>query len=243
MTRGAPDFSNVRSGEGVARLLDLGELAARLGSPASYDRRGDVYFLDSFQSGLNQWTTTTSGTGSSASLSCNDARTYESSCKLITGTTLLKRAALTTYQPLLAAGGVGIAVAWRAPAGVPEFTIEVVRHGPSTSMSAKARYSQLFGGQVYYKDAAGLWVAIDPGLELYPTTVPWHIMKLVGDWNTGIYKRLLIDNLAYDLSDIAMEAVTNTLPNSMVFEIIFDGDNDTNYTAYVDDVVITQNEP
>ncbi|GAG01299.1 unnamed protein product, partial [marine sediment metagenome] len=44
-------------------LSDIGELAVRLGSLCSYDRRGEVIFIDDFGHGVNGYVLSHVGTG------------------------------------------------------------------------------------------------------------------------------------------------------------------------------------
>ena len=55
MAHGAPDWFGTTPQGMVHRVADLAELAARLGSPDVFDRRGNVLFMDSFENGQNNW--------------------------------------------------------------------------------------------------------------------------------------------------------------------------------------------
>lgn len=61
MPRGMPDWGEYSPQEVVSKLLDNAELAARLGSPVLFDRRGTVIFMDDFNCGVNHWDTVTKG--------------------------------------------------------------------------------------------------------------------------------------------------------------------------------------
>jgi len=54
MAHGTPDWGVTASKKTIYSLHDMGELAVRLGSIVSFDRRGDVIFSDSFQNGLGK---------------------------------------------------------------------------------------------------------------------------------------------------------------------------------------------
>ena len=60
------------------------ELAARLGSPDTFDRRGDVLWMDDFESGL-KWRTSLLGTGSLIDLTATMAASGGKCCRLVTG--------------------------------------------------------------------------------------------------------------------------------------------------------------
>ncbi len=52
---GHPDWGQAAATEFIATMPDLGELAARLGSPVVFQRTGNVFFIDSFDEGLADW--------------------------------------------------------------------------------------------------------------------------------------------------------------------------------------------
>ena len=57
MTHGVQDFGASSGQNSTYGLTDLGELAVRLGSPVSFDRRGDVVMMETFEDGLDAWVT------------------------------------------------------------------------------------------------------------------------------------------------------------------------------------------
>lgn len=65
MPRGYPDWGVVTAQLGAPEF-DTGEMAARIGSPYSYLRRGKVLYIDSFELGFNAWERYVLGNGSIA---------------------------------------------------------------------------------------------------------------------------------------------------------------------------------
>ncbi|GAI56753.1 unnamed protein product, partial [marine sediment metagenome] len=55
MAHGQPDFGMYQIAKTIYRLADMGELAVRLGSIVTHDRRGDVIWMDNFDSGIAKW--------------------------------------------------------------------------------------------------------------------------------------------------------------------------------------------
>jgi hypothetical protein len=64
------------------------ELAARLGSPMSFDRRGTIWWYDTFNSSTFGWRKSLSGTGASATLSNDYSYVGDGCAKLTHGNTL-----------------------------------------------------------------------------------------------------------------------------------------------------------
>ena len=77
---------------GKLSTIGLAELAARLGSPTTYERRGALIFADIFDSGLSKWNTDTSGAGASVALTALYASVGKYSAMLTAGSTLQKTA-------------------------------------------------------------------------------------------------------------------------------------------------------
>ena len=55
MGHGYPDYGTQGPVSTVHSIQDLGELAVRLGSIVTFDRRGNVLWLDGFDSGIGAW--------------------------------------------------------------------------------------------------------------------------------------------------------------------------------------------
>jgi hypothetical protein len=85
MVHGHPDWGEGAIVSTIYRVMDLGELAVRLGSIDTFDRRGNVIFLENFEAGYLKWATSINGTGSSVSLVAGIARSGEHSCLLVGG--------------------------------------------------------------------------------------------------------------------------------------------------------------
>jgi hypothetical protein len=54
MARGYPDYGIATGGYGQL-VLDVAELSARSGGKSRYDRQGRVFFIETFENGLNNW--------------------------------------------------------------------------------------------------------------------------------------------------------------------------------------------
>ena len=69
MPRGWFDYGVNPSGQITAPEISTSEMVARLGAAPIFDRQGEILFYDQFADGLNRWTITAVGTGSSGTLS------------------------------------------------------------------------------------------------------------------------------------------------------------------------------
>lgn len=241
---GAPDWSKYQVDSKVYPTLDFAEIPPRLGSPVTFDRRGNVYYLDSFEHGLRGWAKVEIDSGDAVDISPADYRTGGYSVKLVNGQATISQAGLRMKLPLLAAGKVGFSVAWRSPPGVPRFWIRMFWYSETVGWEAMVECEKA-GGKVKLAQLDPIWTELATGITFYPSVVstPWHVMKLVADFDTGYYTRLLLDRDEWDISSYPLLAVAVLAKNTLAIDFTAAGDNTTTYYTYVDDVIITQDEP
>ena len=244
MVHGYHDYGLYASKATVAGLTDMAELAARLGSIVTYDRKGDVILLDDYEA--------------------TTAHFRDSSIPLAT-------AALDTTVALSGAQCVKFttpAVSDRyAEISYVIPPCYISKHGIKVSistyeLSSLEGYYQIFALFYDGTNSHTLSIRITPKeykVELYTptgyvtcisnlfidTSLPtwWHNVKLVYDLDTGYYTRLLIDALSYDLSTYKYVKTADT--TTTLFEVYFTlyPTNDNALVCYQEDFVYTINEP
>jgi len=242
MVHGVPDWGVTNPPKTVYQVLEMGELAARLGSIDSFDRRGDVLFMDSFEDGLSHWESSGSGTGNKVSLSRNLARSGAYSARLQAGSSSLRRMRIQHDWPF---------AAW-APLG-EEFSFNV----NSDIESLELRFLVYTGGQVHfyavllawatgtlsYLNSGAGWTPFAVGVGVMESATAFQTMKMVVDPTVPSYSHLLLNENSYDLSGIAPYIEAN--PQGPGFGMIVEvkGPGGTNPYVHVDDAIMTQNEP
>lgn len=216
--------------------ISLAELAARLGSIDTFDRRGEVLWLDDFENNINKWNQTLGG--GSIALSTDQARSGANSAKLTTAATGTDAASLRWIMgyPVLSKFGFEVSFANLSTKG--RFQISFV-YCTGTKM--------VVGGLDYYS-ATGILslsggVQIDT-LGLYTSATTWNTIKVVIDSAQNKYVRAILNNKEYDIS--ASSLVETALVEAAHLEAIVAIWRDAAAAAvsiYVDDAIITQNEP
>jgi len=234
----------IDSSDAWGRMLSIGnaELAARLGSVRTHDRRGGTYYTTSFEHGLADWGKTELGGGSSVRLSPLEYRTGGYSVRCRTGAVTPAEAGIRIKLPLLAPGGIGAACAWRSPEGVERFYTRMFWYSEDTALEASLEYCQE-GGVLKIGLIAGGWHILAEGLTLYPGTVPWHIMKLVVDFDTGYYVRAIVDRYEWDISAWPCVTVALLQRNTIAIDFVASNIVAVSRDTYIDDVVLTAGEP
>jgi len=242
MAHGSPDWGASRPVTTIYQLSDLGELAARLGSIVTFDRRGDVVWLDDFEDNIEKWDYTTLGTGAAVALSTDKARNGAKSCKLTCGNTIgnITYIYRTIGAPIVATK-IGAEVSMILdPFIMIYFYIEVYK--PPTAYRVTIRYNPI-DNVLQYQNLAGGYEDLLVGLDLQGGN-SWHTLKIVGDFSsTGQYDRVLLNNLTPDVAGVASYQFATAVEDQLRVVIMASSLTAANRSMYVDDVIITQNEP
>lgn len=242
MPHGRPDWLLTSATRQTFPLTDLGELAARLGSIVTFDRRGDVVFLDGFEDGLIKWSQATSGTGAAVAVDTANARNGAQSIKLTGGSDTGRSAQITHRQPVQLLGSVGVEVSFYYDSQNDNLSIQVTLNDGQGTWDFEVRYTQSTS-LLEYLDSGGAFQTLDDSKVLTQLSKQFHTLKVVLDMSTMTYRRVLLDSSAYDLSGIGGSAgVVGNSPEvtATVRQLSRAGSNDA---LYVDDAIFTQNEP
>jgi len=86
-------------------------------------------------------------------------------------------------------------------------------------------------------------IALQTGDDLAGTPNLFHVAKLVIDFENDLYQRALIRSTEVDMSALGIQTAANATSPRMVFTVWIYSDSGDNDWAYIDNVVITQNEP
>lgn len=221
---------------------DTGELAVRLGSPVSFDRRGNVIWLDDFENNINKWVQYAVGTGGSIGLSNGAARNGAMSAKLITPSDALLAARL--YRDFLypEVGKIGGEISFTINNNLDFFQLGLQFWTETKYTHSLLRYLPSEKA-LYYVDSTSVLKVILSNANLFATTPLFHTLKLVVDIKTDKYVRALLDSYYVDMSEIACPTSTGVYTKDFNCQITAMGKAGLNVTIYVDDFILTQNEP
>lgn len=242
MAHGTPDYGLTKKDSTIFGLDDLGELAVRLGSIVSFDRRGDVVGLDDFEQGILAWGATAFGAGSSIASSTEACRSGGKSLKLVTGTT---------------------------EADYP-FVIRGIAYRPTTNMGIEASFALLsidtalvLQGRVYdgtyihwptvrydgtaqtlaLRNEAEAWVTFASSVNVAAARHIFPTLKMVFDLTSAKYVRCLLGGSTYLLSAYSYykEALASAPTSQTAMWTLPRGA--AARTTYIDDWILTINEP
>lgn len=242
MPHGGPDWGTPGPLATVYTLEDMAELVVRLGSIDTFDRRGNVIFLDDFESSINKWKTEAFGDGASVAITADTARNGAFSAKLVTGddTGDYSRIYRDMAYPKLSRIGVEFSACFD-----PQLSFLGLRFtlfDGTGYWDAHIRYYHN-DKQIIYYDGLGFYVPLITDFQISLSAKQFHTFKLVIDPENNRYHRLIIDSYAYDISDKALykpDSDTSPLLQLFITAMPIKG---FNAVTYIDDVILTQNEP
>ena len=242
MAHGTPDWGLTAGTVTTYQLTDLAELAARLGSIVTFDRRGEVVFFDAFEDGLHKWRTIASGAGATVALSVATARSGRVSADIIAGSNASRLGGIGHRFPVLSPSRIGLEAQFSNEVAIETLDFALVFYDGATMTRFVIRWSDT-DNELLYLNSAGVYTPFATGINLIRSFGFYPAIKFIIDSDTLKYVRVLFNVDAYALSGIAGQSSASALLPHIDASIELTGRSGFNDNVYVDDVILTQNEP
>lgn len=255
---GLPDYSAAKPTGAVPigplyTSTDIAELAARLGSPVRFDRRGSVIWLYDFSSGLVAPFNVTGGVGRSFNISAEYPFTGSFHGLMATPAVAGSYCGISRGIPYPAATKIGFEICFASPsnwgvAGVNNayFDIFLNYYDKTTAFQSQIRILDRDGTELRFMNSVGGLETFDTETKPYRIIAPYHFshIKLVVDMVTGKYVRFIFDNQEFDLSD-ELSFSFGSVVDTPYISINFHNTAELDVIAYclVDSVIVTYSEP
>ena len=223
-------------------LTDLGELAARLGSPVTFDRRGDVIWIEDFESSLNKWDPTTWGVGSGIFITNDRSRSGNFSCKMITGPIANDRAYMEHFLPLPVLSKMGIEFSFAGMNNIKYLTLETHLYEHEYQHHAHIRYDWPHRSLKYFDPHSTFHTFYYP-YDIHDEDRLFNTLKAVIDFPNGKYDRVIVNDQSFDISQYTYYKPGPAVVFFLYIAIEITTNVNANAYTYIDDVIITQNEP
>lgn len=237
-----PDDYIWQPGSGKSQLADLGELAVRLGSTVTYDRRGSVYWYDDFENGIGAWQVTGAGTEFLARYVSTHVQNGLLSMKIYTGsgsqdTVVVKKrlssALLTTY---------GLEVTFSVGNNVAAF---------SPSMVFSKSDERIEPGIIIFPYTSTLVITDADEGQVTIATVPivenseflFHTVKFTYDFINNKYGRLMFDRFSWDISSYSAPTGAPLAVEELTTEITAVDNASGEGASFIDNVIVTVGDP
>ncbi len=219
----------------------IDELAARMASPVTFDRRGEVIWIENFENSTNKLVTvTTAPHASTFAISTTTARNGASSglLSIAVGETLTVRKTLG----LTHLSKVGLEISFTLSDSINNITASIYVNDGSYLHWASIRYLES-DSKLYYYNSAGGFTELYETLDLAIATQTFHTLKFVVDLTTHKYVRMMLDNIAVDMSTLAYYYAASVSSPSAAFQLAVENNAIGTQYIYLDDMIVTQNEP
>jgi hypothetical protein len=241
MTHGTEDYWSASPTSTTYASVDIAELAARLKSPDTYDRRGNVLNIEDWNNGLSHvYGVSAGGSGTtqlSAVGSVNSPLTAKITTDLINGNYYGVKKEM--FYPAISKIGLELC-----------FSINNTIHNAfvyldfydGTNLTEFVIYYEHSSGKLYIRDSAGVYhVLATPGV-LYPDNKKFEICKLVVDLLSGAYVRLLWGAHNYDASAYSGKVTAAASNRYMYYVFQVDGTAGGAGVIQLGSIIVTQNE-
>ena len=242
MSHSAPSWGIGNASQSTYRVTDLGELAVRLGSPVSHDRRGDVLTYDDFEYGIGKWFNTPGSLGSSWASSNARSRNKQYSGLLQTAGGLGTYEWLYFTWPYPANAKIGNEIS--ISIGSPDLIVDIGfdAYNPPSQRFGAVRYNNTSKTLSYYKSDT-TWGLLESSFSLSPNYPMFNVFKVVADLDKGEYKRIIVNNREWDMTGIPLYIAPTVVPGFFRSFLRLTNTTIASSYIYLDDLVLTQNEP
>lgn len=242
MSHGAPDNYEVSPKSTVYRLDDMAELAARLGSPINFDRMGDVIAYEDFENGNVKTIFIGAGANAIKEITGKYAKTGGFSTWLRPHNIGENNCGITLYATPISTGKIGYEASFTGESDLSHIIMEVALYDKVHMVNVGIKYVHT-EGYLYYKDNEGDYI-FTQNVEVIPEWKQfWNTIKFVIDLDIDEYVRVGINGKTYSLAGIALRKTDSpTSPQTASYFIVYNNNNRT-CDVYVDNIILTQNEP
>ncbi|GAH46800.1 unnamed protein product, partial [marine sediment metagenome] len=193
------DFGALAVKDVTASISDMGEVAARLGSIVTYDKRGDVVDFDNFEEPILKWEVNPF-VDAYGRLDSTHAKSGSQSMKLHTANRANAKVEIHRSFAILKAKKLGIEISFSLSNRNCDLWFYFWYNSGERAYDARLKFDPN-SKKLYVWDEVGAdWVEVADTWGVTVSGYFFHTIKLVVDFDNALYKRLLFDNEEYDIS-------------------------------------------
>jgi hypothetical protein len=242
MSHTLPDYTTKYRLSRFFANIDDAELAVRLGSPVTMDRRGSVVWMDDMNSVQNKWNVDYSvGTGWTG-LSHHTANHGDASMLVRTPNNANAIVSISKYMNSIKGERIGLELSWCSADDVPRIGLCYFQYD-GTNYTQGALWFYTLTDVLYVQDDVPALVPIANNVGWQEEVHSWYTMKVVMDLTKGKYVRAMINNDEYDISSINLTKAAIVNPDWLAIFIYVSKVAATSHDVYLDDFILTTDEP
>ena len=237
-----PDGSKYLPGSTRFPLMDMGELAVRLGSVDSYDRRGEVLALVNFAHGVGGLTTALSGVGSEVRVVADPVFMGPFGLQLIGGSTLSRYSRVFFYASPSKVGQWGFEASFSFGSDVESLELVTQYYDGENEHDAAVRILAA-DWSVQVQKHPSTWVTVGEFGYFGAPGSSFHHLKLVADYATGKYVRVMFGNREVDISEYTLPLAGTPGEYNVVHRVTVVSTPGNNGVVTLGHLLVTGNEP
>jgi len=224
------------------QTIGLAEHAVRSHAvPYLHTRSGNVIFWDDFENPTLKASMSATGAGT-YNRSIDYSQFGNFSMKMVTGATSGNSCSAHYYISGITAGKIGMLAMLRATYPHTYYYIHLYKYD-GTNVSRATIKIDNNDGKVYYGYPSPTNLVGTIKMYLDSVSLQFIPIKLVVDFDADKYDHIIVGNTEIDLSSYSVNTDTSGLdPHLMIYLSFYTGEN-LSRTAYLDSVIITENEP
>ena len=243
MPHGNPDWWGGSPKETTYALGDMAELAARMGSVVTWDRRGDVLLMDDFRHGISQCERTAYGDDGEIWLDAGWSRFGSLHAVLYGASSGLSQCNLTYTIPRPPYSKIGVEFSFGYHERVTYLQWRLTWYTGAQVHKARVRWNAANATLEYYHASPG-WTQFATNIALTEKGAPVNTGKLVVDFVNHTYERFILNAATYAMTDYVYSLDTDVVtPPQLTAEVQMEGQTGYHPQIGIDGFIITQNEP
>jgi len=242
MAHGAPDYSDVRKEGLVYRIDDMAELAARLGSLLTYDRRGDIFWSYGFDDGIGDFTELALGAGAEVTLNNTYFHNPPFSLNLTSGAAVGNLTRISRLFPVPYDLAMGFAVAVRPTATTDTCEINVM-HYTGEVLWYTLLIVDFANGKITIRTDETDPLTITSDVAYLSSSFVFNHLKLVVNLADHSLVRFSLNNNVYSLDGYTMRSEASATAERIYLDIVNKNTAALSTDLYVDNIILTTAEP
>jgi len=237
-----PDYTREMVLKGAAGFTGLEELAARLGSIVPWDVKGNIVLMEDFESEETEWLSSCDALGSTATRSSRHKYSGDWACKLYVVGNIAAYAAYYRYFhfPGTSKYAAFARLCW-AGSNVKN-SLGVTLQDGTKEYYAEVVYDLLTPETLKVLSTGGAYRDVSTTLKIRPDQYAWLPVLLTFSLTTGYYDKLYFGDYEYDISDVPLYIEEAGYDPQGLVSVGAKGQV-TEFSTYVDDIIIAKNVP
>lgn len=234
----------VDSVDAWGQMLSIGnaELAARLGSLKTYDRRGSVLDMQNFDSGLGSFELVKGGSGAYPVIAADRILSGGYSAYLYAPTGVTNASELRWYRGMAWAESFGVEIAFNLDALHGMLFFWCCLYDGAKSHPGVLRWN-LDTGVLECLGGAGTYEEVATGLAVGVGKGKWNFLKLVIDTANDEYMRCLLGGTEIDMTSFEILDSADASPPYLYASVALYASASDAAEMWIDNLILTDREP